>query len=121
MINIKNFTPSDWLKIGAVVVAMVTTYNMVGYTSDKVTNHDKQLYWLQGSAKAQDTKIALIEQRQDQTDKQYVAIGEKLEKDRIRNEAIYEKVNDTLSQLQVSIAKLNATMESIQRENKKGR
>ncbi|CAJ1855886.1 hypothetical protein HLBENOHH_02482 [Aeromonas dhakensis] len=121
MIDIKKITIGEWFKIVGFVGMLAIAYNTIGIHTDKLENHDKQLYWLQGSAKSQDTDIALIKQRQEQTDKQYVAMGEKLERDRLRNEAVYEKVADTLSQLQVSIAQLNATMKTIQEENKKGR
>lgn len=121
MIDIKKITLGEWFKIVGFVGMLAIAYNTIGIHTDKIESHDKQLYWLQGSAKAQDTDLALIKQRQDMQDRESKSLGEKLERDRVRNEAVYEKVNETLSQLQVSIAQLNATMKAIQEENKKGR
>lgn len=121
MIDIKKITIGEWFKIVGFVGMLAVAYNTIGVHEDKLGSHDRQLSYLQGANKNKDTEIALIKQRQEQTDKQYVAMGEKLERDRVRNEAVYEKVNETLSQLQVSIAQLNATMKAIQEENKKGR
>ena len=120
MIDLKKITITEWFKIGGLICMLVIAYNKVNLHTDQIASHDRQLSWLQGSAKSQDTDLALIKQRQDMQDREAKALGEKLEKDRVKSEELNREINNTLSQLQVSIAKLNATMDQIL-INKKGR
>ncbi|QWL58230.1 hypothetical protein HQ400_07895 [Aeromonas jandaei] len=120
MIDIRKITIGEWFKIVGFVAMLAVAYNTIGIHTDKLVSHDKQINYLQGANKGKDTEIALIKQRQEMQDREYKELGEKLERDRIKSEELNREINNTLSQLQVSIAKLNATMDQIL-ANKKGR
>ncbi|MFM1687921.1 hypothetical protein ACJ7VZ_05270 [Aeromonas salmonicida] len=108
MIKLKDMTPSDWMKAAGIVVAMVTAYNSIGFMSDKIESHDKQLYFLQQDSKEQHTQIAVLQTNEKRADE---------------DRAIFiETTNETrraIDALNVSVAELRATLEQTNHETTK--